>query len=63
MKRNKKIAFVSGPLVDDINGKIRLSGYKDALKEAGINYSEGLVLNQNTVMMMVMPLAETLDFF
>ena len=41
--------------MDDINGKIRLAGYKDALKEAGINYSEGLVLNQNTVMMMVMP--------
>ena len=38
LKRNKKIA-----LVDDINGKVRLIGYKDALKEAGINYSEGLV--------------------
>ena len=37
LKRNKKIAFISGPLVDDINGKIRLAGYKDALKEAGIN--------------------------
>ncbi len=43
LKRNKKIAFISGPLVDDINGKVRLVGYKDALKEAGINYSEGLV--------------------
>ena len=43
LKRNKKIAFVSGPLVDDINGKIRLVGYKDSLKEAGVNYSEGLV--------------------
>ena len=43
LKRNKKIAFVSGPLVDDINGKVRLAGYKDALKEAGVNYSEGLV--------------------
>ena len=43
LKRNKKIAFVSGPLVDDINGKIRLVGYKEALKEAGVNYSEGLV--------------------
>ena len=31
-KHNKKIAFVSGPLVDDINGKIRLAGYKEALK-------------------------------
>lgn len=43
LKRNKKIAFVSGTLVDDINGKVRLAGYKDALKEAGVNYSEGLV--------------------
>ena len=43
LKRNKKIAFVSGPLVDDINGKVRLVGYKEALKEVGVNYSEGLV--------------------
>ena len=42
-KRNKKIAFVSGPLVDDINGKIRLSGYKDGLKNKKLSYSEGLV--------------------
>ena len=42
-KRNKKIAFVSGPLVDDINGKIRLAGYKDALKAKKLSYSEGLV--------------------
>ena len=42
-KRNKKIAFVSGPLGDDINGKIRLSGYKEALKGKKISYSEGLV--------------------
>ena len=41
-KRNKKIAFVSGPLVDDINGKIRLAGYKDALKAKKLSYSEGL---------------------
>ena len=42
-KRNKKIAFVSGPLVDDINGKIRLTGYKEALKAKKLSYSEGLV--------------------
>ena len=42
-KHNKKIAFVSGPLVDDINGKIRLSGYKEALKAKKLSYSEGLV--------------------
>ena len=34
---------MSGPLVDDINGKVRLVGYKEALKQAGVNYSEGLV--------------------
>ena len=43
LKRNKKIAFVSGPLVDEINGKVRVVGYKEALKQAGVNYSEGLV--------------------
>ncbi|WEB49455.1 catabolite control protein A [Streptococcus anginosus] len=42
-KNNQKIAFVSGPLVDDINGKIRLAGYKEALKKAKLTYSEGLV--------------------
>lgn len=42
-KKNKKIAFVSGPLVDDINGKIRLIGYKEALKNKKLSYSEGLV--------------------
>ena len=43
LKENEKIAFVSGPLVDDINGKVRLIGYKEALKKAEISYSEGLV--------------------
>ena len=42
-KNNQKITFVSGPLVDDINGKIRLAGYKEALKKAKLTYSEGLV--------------------
>ena len=42
-KNNKKIAFVSGPLVDDINGKLRLPGYKAGLKKAKVSYSEGLV--------------------
>ena len=42
-KRNKKIAFVCGPLVDDINGKVRLSSYKTALKSKKLSYSEGLV--------------------
>lgn len=42
-KNNKKIAFVSGPLVDDINGKVRLSGYKDGLQAQGLDFTEGLV--------------------
>lgn len=42
-KNNKKIAFVSGPLVDEINGKIRLSGYKEALQSKGLEFNEGLV--------------------
>ena len=41
--RHEKIAFVSGPLVDDINGKLRLNGYKAALKDKEIAYQEGLV--------------------
>lgn len=42
-KNNKKIAFVSGPLVDDINGKVRLSGYKEGLQAQGLDFTEGLV--------------------
>lgn len=30
---NKKVAFVSGSLLDPINGKERLAGYKEALKK------------------------------
>ncbi|MGX6980202.1 catabolite control protein A [Vagococcus elongatus] len=40
---HEKIAFVSGPLLDPINGKERLSGYKEALKDKGLKYSEGLI--------------------
>lgn len=32
-KSNKEIAFVSGPLIDDINGKVRLAGYKEGLEK------------------------------
>ena len=34
LKENEKIAFVSGPLVDDINGKVRLIGYKGSLEKS-----------------------------
>ncbi|MDR0921173.1 MAG: catabolite control protein A [Lactobacillales bacterium] len=44
---NKNIAFISGPLIDPINGKNRLSGYKEALKEAGLGYNEGLIFEAN----------------
>ena len=57
-KRNKKIAFVSGPLVDDINGKIRLSGYKDGPKNKKLSYSEGLVFESKYFLMMAATLAE-----
>ena len=40
---NKKIAFVSGALIDPINGQNRLKGYKEALKENNLPYSEGLI--------------------
>jgi LacI family transcriptional regulator len=40
---NEKIAFVTGPLIDPINGKNRLSGYTAALKEANLSYNEGLI--------------------
>lgn len=42
-ERNQKIAFVTGPLVDDINGKMRLPGYRDGLKKAKHQYSEGFI--------------------
>jgi LacI family transcriptional regulator len=40
---NEKIAFVSGPLIDPINGKNRLSGYTAALQDNTIAYNEGLI--------------------
>ncbi|PZO95927.1 catabolite control protein A [Streptococcus halichoeri] len=46
-ERHDKIAFVSGPLIDDINGKVRLSGYKNGLKQNHLDYTEGLVFEAN----------------
>ena len=40
---HKDIAFVSGALIEPINGHARLGGYKQALEEAGIAYNEGLI--------------------
>lgn len=42
-KRHKSIAFVSGPLIDDINGKVRLSGYKEGLAKNDLTFKEGFV--------------------
>lgn len=46
-KGHEKIAFVSGPLIDDINGKVRLAGYKEGLKENKLGFSEGLIFEAN----------------
>lgn len=40
---NKRIAFVSGPLSDPINGEYRLKGYKKVLAENNIEYDPNLV--------------------
>ena len=39
-KNNEKVAFVSGPLIDDINGKLRLAGYKAGLEKNNLRYNE-----------------------
>ncbi|HAP4333617.1 TPA: catabolite control protein A [Enterococcus faecalis] len=44
---NKKIAFVSGALIDPINGQNRMKGYKEALAENGLSY--GLSYNEGLV--------------
>ncbi|AEF24789.1 catabolite control protein A [Streptococcus parauberis KCTC 11537] len=47
VENHKKIAFVSGPLIDDINGKVRLLGYKEGLRKNKLDYKEGLVFEAN----------------
>ena len=54
-KENERIAFVSGPLVDDINGKVRLVGYKEALKKQVFLIAKDWYLSLNTLMKMAMP--------
>lgn len=46
-KNNKDIAFVSGLLIDDINGKVRLAGYKEGLEKNNLSFKEGLVFEAN----------------
>ncbi len=42
LAKNNQIAFVSGALIDPINGQTA-KGYKEALKENNLEYSEGLI--------------------
>ncbi|MBT2638447.1 MULTISPECIES: catabolite control protein A [unclassified Bacillus (in: firmicutes)] len=43
-KGHKEIAFVIGPQIEPINKDKKLEGYKRALKDAGIQYNEELVV-------------------
>lgn len=40
---NDRIAFISGPLSDPINGEYRLKGYKEILAENNIEFDENLI--------------------
>ena len=52
-KSNKrKFAFVSGPLIDDINGKVRLAGYKEGLEKNGLSSKKVLSLKLITTIKM-----------
>ncbi|MCY7734389.1 catabolite control protein A [Bacillus safensis] len=42
-KGHKRIAFVSGPMLEPINSVRKLAGYKRALEEAGIAFDDALV--------------------
>lgn len=46
-ENNQEIAFVSGPLIDEINGKVRLAGYKQGLEKNNLSFKEGLVFEVN----------------
>lgn len=43
-KGHKEIALVIGPLHDAVNRELRLEGYKEALRNAGIEFNEDYVL-------------------
>lgn len=42
-KGNKRVAFITGSLLEPINGVYRLNGYKKALKKAGLKFDESLI--------------------
>ncbi|MHC5251904.1 catabolite control protein A [Listeria kieliensis] len=41
---HKQIAFVTGSLEEPVNRELKLKGYQDALKNAGISYNEDYVI-------------------
>lgn len=43
LKHNQKVAFISGPLSEPINGTFRLKGYQAALEQQGLTYDPNLV--------------------
>nr|WP_309099643.1 catabolite control protein A [Fredinandcohnia onubensis] len=43
-KGHKKIAFVTGPLNEPINGEKKLNGYKRAIEDAGLSYNVEFVI-------------------
>ncbi|MEE5987472.1 catabolite control protein A [Ligilactobacillus equi] len=45
---NERVAFVSGPLSDAINGQYRLEGYKQALKENDLVFDVDLVFETDS---------------
>ncbi len=44
---NKRVAFITGPMSDPINGEYRLKGYKNVLAKHGIEYDPDLVFETN----------------
>ncbi|WP_099221317.1 catabolite control protein A [Listeria costaricensis] len=43
----KRIAFVSGSLEEPVNRELKLEGYKQALKEAGLSFDESLIVESD----------------
>ena len=45
--KNKRVAFIAGPLNEPVNGKYRIEGYKKALAEANIPFNEKFIFETN----------------
>lgn len=46
-KGHKRIAMVTGPLIDPLTGMRRFEGYKKAMEEAGLSFKDSYVYNGN----------------